>query len=110
MKEILNMFLLYKEKKTKIKEKDDNNFNRESGYMFIHSFPIIIKHSIEQEGNEYEYIYKDFIYEINQIINRNEIYLNYLIILEFIIFQKNILKIRKIKKEIIFKIEVNIIL
>ena len=47
MKIIFNMFLLYKEKKTKIKEKDDNNFNRESGYMFIHSFPIIIKHSIE---------------------------------------------------------------
>ena len=46
-KEILNMFLLYKEKKTKIKEKDDNNFNWESGYMFINSFPISIKHCIE---------------------------------------------------------------
>ena len=81
----------YKEQNGNKKEEDDNNDNiREEGMCTIHSFPTCIKHCIEWARNEYEYIFKDFIHEINQIIHGDVIFLYKLLIKKLFPFYKKI--------------------
>lgn len=68
-----NVSSTYKEYNTDKKENEEAN--RQIGMCTIHSFPTCIKHCIEWSRNEYEYIFKDFIIELNQVIQGNDIYL-----------------------------------
>lgn len=85
-----NVSSTYKEQNENKKEEEDNDSNRESGMCTIHSFPTSIRHCIEWARNEYEYIFKDFIHELNQIINGNVIFLYKLLLKKLFPFYKKL--------------------
>ena len=68
-----NISSTYKEQNEDKKENNQNN--RETGMCTIHSFPTNISHCIEWARNEYEYLFKEFINELNQIIQGNYMFL-----------------------------------
>ena len=69
-------------------KKEDNENIRETGMCTIHSFPTSIKHCIEWSRNEYEYIFKDFINELNQIIKGNYMFLYKILLKKIFPFYK----------------------
>ena len=89
-----NLSSTYKEQNKDKKESEENN--REIGICTIHSFPTSIKHCVEWARNEFEYNFKQFINELNQIIQGNSLYLYKLLIKKIFPFYKN-LKLEEIK-------------
>ena len=69
-------------------KKEDKNNSREIGMCTIHSFPTSIRHCIELARNEYEFNFKEFINELNQIIKGNTIFLYKLLFKKIFPFYK----------------------
>ena len=65
---IKNLSSTYKEQN---KNKKDDKGIMETGICTVHSFPTSIKHCIQWARNEYEYLFKDFINELNLILQGN---------------------------------------
>ena len=82
-----NVSSTYKEQNEDKKEDDLNN--RENGMCTIHSFPTSIKHCIQWARNEFEYEFKEFINELNQILKGDSQYL-YKTLLKSFSYYKNI--------------------
>jgi len=85
-----NVSSTYKEQNQNKKEEDDNNSNRDIGMCTIHSFPTSIKHCIEWARNEYEYIFKDFIHELNQVLKGDIMLLFKLLLRKLFPFDKEL--------------------
>lgn len=83
-----NLSSTYKEQNDDIIENKEDN--KEIGMCTIHSFPTSIKHCIELARNEYEYYFKEFINEINQILHGNFLFLYKLLFKKLLPFYKNI--------------------
>ena len=90
-----NISSTYKEQNENKREEEDNNSNRGAGMCTIHSFPTSIKHCIEWARNEYEYIFKDFINELNQILQGNSLFLFKLLLKQLFPYKKK-LKLERI--------------
>lgn len=85
-----NVSSTYKEQIQNKKEEDDNNSNRDIGMCNIHSFPKSIKHCIEWARNEYEFIFKDFIHELNQVLKGDIMLLFQLLLRKLFPFDKEL--------------------
>ena len=95
-----NLSATYREQNN---NKSDNEGILETGMCTVHSFPTSIKHCIQWARNEYEYIFKEFISELNQLIQGNYQYLIKILFKKIYPFYKD-LKLKEINEyfEILF--------
>ena len=77
--------------------KNDDERILDTGMCTVHSFPTSIKHCIQWARNEYEYIFNEFITELNQLIQGNYQYLMKILFKKIYPFYKD-LKLKEINE------------
>ena len=72
------------------RHKKDNDDLTDIGMCTVHSFPTCIKHCIQWARNEYEYLFKVFINELNEILKGNAQYLYKILLKKIYPFYKEL--------------------